>query len=398
MIKNESLTNGLNQDYAHKVIATDVKRVIVPLPKGITGNDVEYTSWDGSCASGNGFLFQNATDKREEFIAADGGIFIGHEGECPEGPNGTMIMRSEAVARYLKSHPDALYPENIAETVKYMQTKIFKHASNDVTKWDEKAVPDIWSSDIGWLKKNFNESDIYDSNGEVRFVISAAKKTEIESDVIYLGPNTEVEGIGKTGDRGSWVVRKPDGVMDLCDEEVFNNTYKNSGPRGEAKFIETSRGFDVLYPKGSMRYMSPEQLSAPTTTSVNDRIQKYKERISQLETPIYRVIGNAICDYIAQNPTNTTRMELEINGLIATDRNPLSVDSDNLKSKKLRELLSEKIIGSKGEVINPQALVNSNFLKDYKGYGIDLTKTETIQKISKPVNNTQNNINTGERL
>ena len=86
MIKNESLTNGLNQDYAHKVIATDVKRVIIPLPKGITGNDVEYTSWDGSSASGNGFLFQNATDKREEFIAADGGIFIGHEGECPEIP------------------------------------------------------------------------------------------------------------------------------------------------------------------------------------------------------------------------------------------------------------------------------------------------------------------------
>ncbi len=226
MIKNESLTNGLNQDYAHKVIATDVKRVIIPLPKGITGNDVEYTNWDGSSASGNGFLFQNATDKREEFIAADGGIFIGHEGECPEGPNGTMIMRSEAVARYLKSHPDALYPENMAETVKYMQTKIFKHAANDVTKWDEKTVPDIWSSDIGWLKKNFNESDIYDSNGEVRFVISAAKKTEIESDAIYLGPNREVEGIGETGDRGSWVVRKPDGVMDLCDEEVFNNTYK----------------------------------------------------------------------------------------------------------------------------------------------------------------------------
>ena len=398
MIKNESLRNGLNQNYAHKVIATDVKRVIIPLPKGITGKDVEYTSWDGSSATGNGFLFQNATDKREEFIAADGGIFIGHEGECPEGPNGEMIMRSEAVARYLKSHPDALYPENIAETVKYMQTKVFRHAANDVTKWDENEKPDIWSSDIGWLKKNFNESDIYDEKGDFHFVISAAKKTEVESDVIYLGPNVEVEGIGETGDRGSWVVRKPDGVIDLCAEEVFNSTYKSSTPRGKAKIVETSRGYDVQYPKGSMRYMSPEQLSAPTTTSVNDRIQKYKERISQLETPIYRVIGNAICDYIAQNPTNTTRMELEINSLIATDRNPLSVDSDNPKSNRLKGLLANKVVGERGEVLKPQELANSEFLKNYKGWGIDLTTTETIQKLSKLQTNTKSNLHTGERI
>ena len=90
MIKNDSLRASFDKPYAVKFLSTDVKRVIVSLPKGIKGQDVDYTEWDGSAARGNGFLFYNKTDERGQFISSDGGIFIGHEGECPEGDDGEM--------------------------------------------------------------------------------------------------------------------------------------------------------------------------------------------------------------------------------------------------------------------------------------------------------------------
>ena len=388
MIKNEDIQHGLSQDYAHKVIPTDVKRVIIPLPKGIIGQDVEYTSWDGSSATGNGFLFQNATDKRTEFITADGGIFIGHEGECPEGPNGTMIMRSEAVKMYLASHPGALQPENIAQTIKYLQTRVFKHDVSDVTKWNEKENPDIWSSDLGWLKKNFNESDIYDANDEIRSVISAAKKTEIESDVIFLGPDTDVEGIGKTGDRGSWAVRKPDGTINLCTEEVFNNTYKRSGDRGSVNLVFSEGLVDVQYPKGSMRYMPPQKSKAPKVSD-ESILNNYRKQCSELETPVYRVICSALCDYLEKLQGRKITVKLEINSLFAFDRNELSLTKNNPKSELLRPLLEGHIINEKGAIINPEKFANSDFVKNYRNKGIDLSQTQTIQAMSK--NNTHFN-------
>lgn len=381
MISNDDLQRGLESDYSHKVIATDLKRVIVPLPEGVRGEDVQYTERDGSSAEGNGFLFTNGTDKREQFIRSEEGIFIGHEGECPEGPDGTMIERSEAVAKYMSQHPDAFASKDkINETIKYLQDKVFRHDANDPTKWDGNAEPDIWTSDRKWLFKNFNETDVLSSDGAIKSVISAAKKTEIESRAVQYGPNVKVAGIGETGDRGSWVIEKPDGTKDLCTEEVFNKTYKHSGPKGEAKLIRTEKGYDVMYPKGSMRYMSIEQLSAPIIDTSN-KVSKFKDKIAQLETPIYRVLGNAICDYITQNPKNSVRMELEINSLISTDRNPLSLDGKNPKSERLKQLLADKIIDSRGAVINPKGLADSETLKNYKGYGVDLTQTETIRKL-----------------
>ena len=403
MITDDSLRKGLDSDYSHKVIATDVKRVIIPLKEGIKVSDVQYIEWDGSSAKGNGFLFTNGTDKREQFIRSEEGIFIGHEGECPEGDGGEMITRSEAVSKYLAQHLDALSSkENIEKTIKYFQEKVFRHVVDEPTKWDGKAVPDIWTSDKGWLRKNFNEADILNPDGTFKQVISAAKKTDgMESKAMYIGPNAEVSGIGITGNRGSYVIEKPDGKRDLCTEEVYNKTYKYSGQRGDAQMIRTEKGYDVMYPKGSMRYMpdlTDPRDSFNASFDINNKASKYKSRIAELETPVYRVIGNAICDYMERNPKNTIRMELEINSLIATDKNPLSIDEKNPKSERLRQLLTDKIIDSKGKIINPQGFADSEFLKNYKGYGVDLTQTTTIQKLADKSFDINSNANSGRKL
>ena len=366
MIKNDSLRASFDKPYAVKFLSTDVKRVIVPLPKGIKGQDVDYTEWDGSAARGNGFLFYNKTDERGQFISSDGGIFIGHEGECPEGDDGEMIMRSEAVERYLNAHPDALSPEHMDETVHYLQNKVFKHAVNDPTKWDDNGEPDIWTSNTKWLEKNFKPEDIYDSNGNIRSVISAAKKSEAEYDAVYLGPNAIVEGIGETGDRGSWAIRKPDGSVNLCVEEVFAKTYKRTDFKRTMRYMEDD---DPYMPK-----------KAKITTQ--DWVRTHRERGAQMETPVYRVVGAAICDYLQENPDNALHLQLAFNSLLATDANELSIIKDNPKSNILRPLLEERIVNEKGAIINPEKFAHSEFLKDFRGLGVDLSQTKTIRNLA----------------
>ena len=103
MIRHEDVKKALKSDFAEKVTPTKAKRVLIVLPKGIIGEEVEYKDWNGNDAKGCGFLFDNDTDNRIQFLKADGGIIIGYEGECPEGEGGKMISRSEAVANYLKN-------------------------------------------------------------------------------------------------------------------------------------------------------------------------------------------------------------------------------------------------------------------------------------------------------
>ncbi|MBR5598445.1 MAG: hypothetical protein IKW39_00225, partial [Alphaproteobacteria bacterium] len=156
MLTHEELKKALKSDWIEKVIPTNAKRIIIPIPNNIIGNDVTYIDWDGTKRRGNGFLFNNPTDRRMQFLKADGGIIIGYEGECPEGKNGEMILRSEAVDKYLKLHPNAFKDKkNIKKTLEYFQNKIFKHGK-DVTKWDEQANVDMWSSDVSWLIENFD--------------------------------------------------------------------------------------------------------------------------------------------------------------------------------------------------------------------------------------------------
>ena len=381
MIKNDSLKDSFDKPYAVQFLPTDVKRVIVTLPKGIKGQDVDYTEWDGSVARGNGFLFYNKTDERGQFISSDGGIFIGHEGECPEGDGGAMIMRSEAIARYLAAHPEALSPEHLDETIHYMQTKVFKHAVKDPTKWDDHADPDMWTSDTKWLEKNFSPEDIYDAKGNIRPVISAAKKSEAKSDAVYLGPNAKVEGIGETGDRGSWAIRKPDGSVNLCIEEVFSKTYKR---------VDFKR---------SMRYMEDDDPYSPkkATVTTEDWVRVHRERGAQMETPVYRVVGEAICDYLHEHPDNALHLQLAFNSLLATDRNELSVMKDNPKSNLLRPLIKEHIVNDKGAIINPEKFARSDFIKDFRGRGVDLSQTKTIQNLAQSRSNMIHRTQTPQR-
>lgn len=224
MLKNKDLKVALNSDCTEQVIPTDIKRVIIPLPFGIIGDDVTYIDWNGKKCKDNGFMFYNPTDKRTQFLRADGGIIIGYDGECPEGINGNMISRADAVLKYLNLNTDALKnKENILETLNYFQEKIFKHGK-DVTKWEDNAIVDMWSSDIDWLVINFDEKDIFDDNGKLKSVIVATKKTKI-FDAIYFGPNIKIEGIGTTNENGSWVLSQS-GCFNLVDNNVFNFAYR----------------------------------------------------------------------------------------------------------------------------------------------------------------------------
>ena len=122
MISHEDIKLALKSDFAEKVLPTKAKRVVIVLPQGVIGEQVEYKDWNGQDASGCGFLFDNDTDKRIQFLKANGGIIIGYDGECPEGENGEMISRSMAVAKYLKTHPNALIDkDNILKTIDYFQ-------------------------------------------------------------------------------------------------------------------------------------------------------------------------------------------------------------------------------------------------------------------------------------
>ncbi len=382
MITDKNLNRRLNQGHTLKVVTTDVKRVIISLPQGIKGTDIKYTKWNGSPARGNGFLFHNETDKRTQFIAAEGGIFIGHEGECPEGPNGSMIMRSEAVKRYLAAHPDALQPKNLAETIKYMQTKVFKHDLEDLSKWNNNCPPDIWSSDAKWLEKSFYPKDIYDTSGKILPVISASKREDIEADAIYLGPNTLVEGKGKTGARGSWAVRKNDGTTNLCVDEVFVKTYKHANKTGPSQRIFSKA--DKEYAK-----YSQEPDASQISNSERNNIENLRTACAELKTPAYRVIGSALCDYLENMKGKKIRVQLEIKSLIALDGNELSSISENPKSKPLQPLLEQNIINEKGGIIKPEEFANSELVKNYKGKGIDLSQTETIKSISQKQANIQ---------
>lgn len=229
MLTHEDLKKVLNTDWKELVIPTNAKRVIVTIPCNITGDDVIYTDCTGKKHKDNGFLFYNPTDKRTQFLRADGGIIIGYDGDCPEGINGEMILRSEAVKRYLKSNPDALKnKKNILKTLDYFSKKIFRHGK-DVTSWDDNAIVDMWTSDVEWLAVNFDEKDIFDSKGKLKNVISATKKSSVY-DAIYFGPNITIEGIGTTGENGSWALRKS-GCFNFVDGNVFNFAYKRISKR-----------------------------------------------------------------------------------------------------------------------------------------------------------------------
>lgn len=380
MISNKEVKKQLQSDYAHKILATDVARVIIPLKEGVDGKMIDYTEWDGSTAQGNGFMFYNATDDRGQFLSANDGVIIGHEGVCPEGPNGSMISRSEAVAKYMKNHPNALSDEaHIQELIVYLQDSVFRHDLKDPKLWDANAKPDIWCSNKNWLKKNFNEADIMAKDGSFLPVISAAKKSEAQYDTVYFGPNVIVEGIGQTGDRGSWAVKQPDDTINLCTEEVFNSTYR-SVQKEKAYYDPYLR--EMVYPKGSMRHMPTETTGNEKNVTLEERIARRREQCEKLETPVFRVLGRALLDEIELHPENTIRKELEVNSLIAHDRNELSLTTDNPKSNMLRELLSEKIIDDKGKILDPVRFASSETIKNYRSKGIDLSQTPTIKNLS----------------
>lgn len=229
MLKHEDLKMALNSDWVEHVIPTDAKRVIIPLPFGIIGDDVIYTGWNCKEYKDNGFLFYNPTDKRTQFLRANGGIIIGYDGECPEGTNGKMISRADAIKKYFKLNPDAFKnKENILKTLNYFQEKIFKHGK-DVTKWDNDAIADMWTSDVDWLVVNFDEKDIFDNHGKLKNVILAVKKTKIY-DAIYFGPNIKIEGIGTTSENGSWALNQA-GRFNLVDNNAFNFAYRRISKR-----------------------------------------------------------------------------------------------------------------------------------------------------------------------
>lgn len=235
MLSHEELKLAIKSDFTEKVIPTNAKRVIVTIPQNVIGDDVTYIDWRGIRCHDNGFLFNNPTDKRTQFLRAQNGIIIGYEGECPEGPNGEMILRSEAVNKYLNLHPNALANKaNIKKTLRYFQTHIFKHGK-DVTQWDNDAIVDMWSSDTDWLVVNFDEKDIFDDSGNIKRVISATKKTAI-LDAIYFGPNIKIEGIGTTSPNGSWALNQK-GKFNLVESNVFNSVYKRLSKR-KVKIID----------------------------------------------------------------------------------------------------------------------------------------------------------------
>lgn len=225
-LDHDDIKRALRSDWVESVIPTNAKRVIIPIPER-KAPLIEYTNWNGKKSRGYGFLFYNSTDKRQQFLRADGGILIGYEGECPEGENNSMISRSQAVLKYLESHPDAFSSEkNILESIEYFKNRIFKHGK-DVTKWDKNAAPDIWSSDVEWLVINFNDKDIFDKNQKLRPVISAVKATSI-FDAIYFGPNLIVEGVGSTSDKGSWILAQ-NNKYNLITDDAFKCAYKRIG-------------------------------------------------------------------------------------------------------------------------------------------------------------------------
>lgn len=385
MISNDKVKEQLKSDWAHKVLPTDVARVIIPLKEGVDGKTIDYIEWDGSTAQGNGFMFYNATDDRGQFLSANDGIIIGHEGDCPEGPNGSMISRSQAVSQYLKNHPDALSDEeHLQEFIAYLQKSVFRHDLKDPKLWDANAKPDIWCSNKAWLKKNFNETDILSADGSFLPVISATKKSETQYDVVYFGPNVVVNGIGQTGDRGSWAVQQPDGVVNLCTEEVFNKTYRPTS-KGKAYYDPYLK--EMVYPKGSLRHMPETQQTSKSTITLEERIARHRKQCEKFETPVFRVLGRAILDEIEMHPKDVIRKELEFNSLIAHDRNELSLTVDNPKSNMLKDLLKEGIIDDKGKILDMERFASSELVKNYKGKNIDLSKTPTIVKLKPMVGN-----------
>ena len=222
MISNEDVKQALKSQKAIKVIPTDAKRVVIVLPKGIVGKNVEYVDWNGKKCKGEGFLFFNSTDKRVQFLKANGGIIIGYEGECIE--DGKTVLRSKAVQNYLKNNPNAFEgEENIKKTFDYFLSNIFRHG-DDVRVWDEKGIADMWSSDTDWLVDNFNNEDIFDEDGELKRVISGIKKTNVY-DAVYFGPNFEIEGIGTTSIDGSWAIAQ-NKKFNLVADNVFKSVYK----------------------------------------------------------------------------------------------------------------------------------------------------------------------------
>lgn len=226
MINREQLEQELKSDRALKVIPNAQKRVIIPVDKGIKFPKIPYIAWNGEGVTGFGLLFMNETDQRSQFLEQEIGILIAHEGLCPMGKNQQMILRSEAVLQYFKAHPDAMKDQqHVEQTIDFLQKNIFKHALDDVNLWDDKAACDIWSSDVLWLKQNFRPEDIYTKDGTLKPVISAAKCVNDCFDAVFLGPYAFIEGLGKTGKNGSWVIDQ-NGVQNLCTDEVFKQTYQ----------------------------------------------------------------------------------------------------------------------------------------------------------------------------
>lgn len=233
MITHEDIKKVLKSDFAEQVTPTNAKRVIIVLPEGITAEEIAYKDWNGNIAQGCGFLFNNDTDKRIQFLKANGGIIIGYEGDCPEGIDGKMISRSDAIANYLRTHPNAFKDkDNILETIDYFEKHIFKHGKN-VNLWDENAKPDMWTSNVDWLINNFHEHDIIDKTGRIKAVISATKKNDIY-DAAYFGPNIEVEGIGTTCNEGSWVMDQHS-RYNLITDDAFKCAYKKIGKTKKQK-------------------------------------------------------------------------------------------------------------------------------------------------------------------
>jgi len=226
MINREELERELKSDRALKVIPNAQKRVIIPVPQGIKFPKIPYITWQGDNKTGFGLLFINETDQRSQFLEQEVGILIAHEGLCPMGRNQQMILRSDAILQYFKANSDAMSDQkHVEHTIEFLQENVFRHAASDVNLWDNESVADIWSSDILWLKENFKPEDIYAKDGTLKPVISAAKCVNSEFDAVFLGPNAFIEGLGKTGKNGSWVIDQH-GVRNLCTDEVFRQTYQ----------------------------------------------------------------------------------------------------------------------------------------------------------------------------
>ena len=63
------------------------------------------------------------------------------------------------------------------------------------------------------------------------------------------------------------------------------------------------------------------------------------------------------------------------------DKNILSKDGTNPKSTYLKPLLEAGAINEKGAIINAEAFVSSEVVKNFNGKGIDLSNTATMRKI-----------------